>query len=405
MTTNRIRYNYVFLQEFCKGHNIILLKDYSNENINRDSIIEGKCKSDNCNEKCYKKLREFINTNSYCLNHTKENRKIKVNNTCLERYGVDSVFKSKEVRNKSKTTILEIYGVENISQNEIIKKTKKDTIKKIYGDEGLSNVIIKNKKKDSCLEKYGTEYSTQSQIVKNKVKETCLEKYGVEYASQSIIVKDKMKNTCLEKYGVEYACQSDIMKEKSKNTVVDKYGVENPFQNEYIKEKSKKTCLEKYGVEYSLQSQEIKDKGKQTCLEIYGVEHHTQNSEIMEKCSKNAYKLKDYTLPSGNIIKIQGYEHYALDELLKDGILEEDIINGCKNVPEIWYTDENGGKHRHYVDIFIPSQNRCIEVKSTWTVEKKKDCIYLKQQAGKELGYNYEIWVYNGKGEKIECYK
>ena len=56
MTTNRIRYNYVFLQEFCKEHNIILLKDYSNENINRDIIIEGKCKSDNCNEKCYKKI-------------------------------------------------------------------------------------------------------------------------------------------------------------------------------------------------------------------------------------------------------------------------------------------------------------------------------------------------------------
>jgi hypothetical protein len=29
----------------------------------------------------------------------------------------------------------------------------------------------------------------------------------------------------------------------------------------------------------------------------------------------------------------------------------------------------------------------------------------LKQKAGKELGYNYEIWVYDGKGKKIECYK
>jgi hypothetical protein len=125
----------------------------------------------------------------------------------------------------------------------------------------------------------------------------------------------------------------------------------------------------------------------------------------MEKCSKNAYKLKEYTLPSGNIIKIQGYENYALDELLQDDILEEDIINGCKNVHEIWYEDENNKKHRHYVDIFIPSQNRCIEVKSTWTAKKKKDFIFLKQQAGKELGYNYEIWIYNGKGKKIECYK
>jgi hypothetical protein len=174
-------------------------------------------------------------------------------------------------------------------------------------------------------------------------------------------------------------------------------GVRNPFQMEETRVKNKITQIEN--------KNEIRQKIKITCLEKYGVEHHTQNSEIMEKCSKNAYKLKEYILPSGNTIKIQGYENYALDELIQDGILEEDIINGCKNVPEIWYSDENNKKHRHYVDIFIPSQNRCIEVKSTWTAENKKDCIFLKQQAGKELGYNYEIWIYNGKGKKIECYK
>ena len=64
--------------------------------------------------------------------------------------------------------------------------------------------------------------------------------------------------------------------------------------------------------------------------------------------------------------------------------------------------DEAGKKHRHYVDIFIPSQNKCIEVKSTWTASKKKDNIFLKQNAGKELGYLYEIWVYDGKGNLAE---
>lgn len=50
-------------------------------------------------------------------------------------------------------------------------------------------------------------------------------------------------------------------------------------------------------------------------------------------------------------------------------------------------------------------QNKCIEVKSTWTAEKKKDCIFLKQNAAKELGYNYEIWVYNSKGVRVEKYE
>ena len=126
----------------------------------------------------------------------------------------------------------------------------------------------------------------------------------------------------------------------------------------------------------------------------------------MDKIIKQAYKLKEYTFPSGKIEEVQGYEHYALDELIiNEKIDESDIITGCKNVPTIWYNDETGKKHRHYVDIFIPSQNRCIEVKSPWTEQINKDNIFLKQQAGKELGYNYEIWVYNGKGVRVEKYE
>ena len=109
-------------------------------------------------------------------------------------------------------------------------------------------------------------------------------------------------------------------------------------------------------------------------------------------------------MQSGKILQIQGYEHFALDEL--DTLYkEDDIINGNTNVPEIWYEDEDGKKHRHYVDFFIQSKHLCIEVKSTWTAEKKKDNIFLKQNAGKALGYYYEIWVYDAKGNKVECYK
>jgi len=98
-------------------------------------------------------------------------------------------------------------------------------------------------------------------------------------------------------------------------------------------------------------------------------------------------------------------EPNALDDLLqKEFVKEKDIITASLNVPEIWYDDEEDIKHRHYVDIFIPNQNRCIEVKSTWTAEKKKDNIFLKQQAGKDLGYKYEIWVYNNKGVRVKTY-
>jgi hypothetical protein len=152
-----------------------------------------------------------------------------------------------------------------------------------------------------------------------------------------------------------------------------------------------------------MQSQEIKERTKKTCFKKYGTEHPTQNAEVSEKQSKNAYKAYDYIFPSGRIERIQGYENYMLNDLLqKEGISENDIVVKRSEVPSIWYEDETGKKRRYFVDCFIKSQNRCIEAKSTWTAAKKKDCIYLKQNALKEAGYLCEIWIYNGKGELVE---
>ena len=121
---------------------------------------------------------------------------------------------------------------------------------------------------------------------------------------------------------------------------------------------------------------------------------------------KSGFRKKEYTFPSGRIDFIQGFENIALDKLIiHEKIDESDIITGCKNVPVIWYEDNYGKKHRHYVDIFIPSQNRCIEVKSEWTFKLQEDVVFPKQEAAKQLGYNYEIWVYNSKKEKVEIYK
>jgi len=75
------------------------------------------------------------------------------------------------------------------------------------------------------------------------------------------------------------------------------------------------------------------------------------------------------------------------------------------DVPVIWYIDNEGKRHRYFVDIYIPSQKRCIEVKSTWTLEKNYDRVFMKQQAVKAVGLICNIWVYNTKGKKVETYK
>ncbi len=85
--------------------------------------------------------------------------------------------------------------------------------------------------------------------------------------------------------------------------------------------------------------------------------------------------------------------------------MDDDIIVKRSEVPVVWYEGNDGKIHRYFVDCFIKSQNRCIEAKSTWTLIKKEDNVFLKQQALKEAGYECEIWVYDSNGEKVECHK
>lgn len=216
---------------------------------------------------------------------------------------------------------------------------------------------------------------------------------------------NKARNTMILKYGVNNISQLDEIKKKKKETTFKNYGVEHNSQSQEIKSKKIKTCLEKNGVEYPQQSKEIQDKSKKTCLKNYGVEHPLQNNELMNKSINKSYSSKNFKFKSGNEIKCQGYEPFALQELINNNMDETDIITGCKNVPIIYYYDESGKKRRHYVDIYIPTQNKCIEVKSTWTIKDKKSNIFNKQKAAKDLGYEYEIWVYDKKGNKVEIFK
>ena len=270
-----------------------------------------------------------------------------------------------------------------------------------YCDLCTKNIKV-NKQKETFLKNYGVDNPNKLEEIRDKIYNTNFKIYGFKYSFCSQDVKDKIKNTMINIYGVENPTQNNIIKEKIKNTCLIKYGSKTPSGNNEIKNKMKNTMLEKYGVEYASQNKEIREKIIKTNIKKWGVENPTQNSEIAEKASNNSYQTKIYTFPSGNTIKYQGYENYALDELIDLKIDENDIINKRTDVPEIWFY-YNDKKSRHYVDIYIKSQNKCIEVKSEWYFNKDKNKIIEKQKSGKDLGYNYEIWVYDKKGNKT-CY-
>jgi hypothetical protein len=231
-----------------------------------------------------------------------------------------------------------------------------------------------------------------------KSKRTFLIKYGVEHVLQNKIIKEKAKLTFIKKYGVEHPLQSEELKQKSKNTTLERFGTEYASQSDKFRERVKNTCIKKYGVDNPNKVAEIREKIKNTCLEKYGVDNPAQSQEIMEKTQKNAKKYKDYTMPSGIIRKVQGYESFALDELVKI-YSEDDIKTDRKDIPRIKYIINDKNKY-YFPDIYIKSGNKIIEVKSTWTYKCKEDNVQEKLNATKLAGYEYEIWIYDNKGNK-----
>lgn len=381
-TKQVVRYDYNYLQQYCKENGIELLKDYSTEKVNRDTIIEAKCLTPDCEEKCIKKNREIVMYGCYCKTHTQENKLEKIKTTTFKKHGVFHNSQIQEIKIKKKETCLKNHGVEHPSQSKTIQEKMKQT----------------------SLQNWGVEYPMQNNELQNKVKETNKLNLGVEYPSQNKEVREKCKKTTLINFGVENVSQNENIKKKKEETCFKNNGVKYPSQSKEILKKQQDTMISNIGVKHALQSKEIQNKIKSDCFVKHGKEHFMQVPEIAEKSFNNSFKIKEYVLPSGTSIKYQGYENYVWDELLKT-IEEINIVTGCRNVPIILYQDTFGKEHTHFVDFFIPSQNKCIECKSTFTLSIKKDNIFLKQTAGKALGYEYEIWVYNSKGEKVECYK
>jgi hypothetical protein len=133
--------------------------------------------------------------------------------------------------------------------------------------------------------------------------------------------------------------------------------------------------------------------------ERYGCAHAMQNPEVSERQLKNTFMRKEFHFPCGETRIVQGYEPFALDELVRRGYRAEDVVTDRRDVPEVWWTSPDGSCHRYFVDIFIPAENRMIEVKSAYTAAKQGVC--EKASACRDAGFEFEIWVYDRDGTRI----
>lgn len=187
----------------------------------------------------------------------------------------------------------------------------------------------------------------------------------------------------------------------------------NPQRHKKYQEKNKEK-IQEYAKEYSKKflenecilletiyiNSKTKMKYKCVCKNEYYTTWSNFNAGYIrcrdcanENIEKNSFQFKDYILPSKKIIRIQGYENIALDELLCT-IKEDDIILSKRHMPKIEYIIKNK-KHRYYPDIWIKSVNKIIEVKSHWTYKKELIKNIKKALATRKLGYDFEFWIYD----------
>lgn len=111
------------------------------------------------------------------------------------------------------------------------------------------------------------------------------------------------------------------------------------------------------------------------------------NIEKFNKGKASCYKSKQYTLPSGDIINLQGYEPQFLDYVFENNIYkEEDFDFSTKRIS---YKFE-GKFHYYFPDFYIPKDNLIIEVKSSYILKiQGENKNKAKRDATITQGYDY----------------
>ena len=268
---------------------------------------------------------------------------------------------------RSKSTSMEIYGVDNPAKSEEIKQK-----------------IV-----DSMVKNHGVKYAQQKPEIRAKTDATSLEKYGKLRAFLLPEVFEKIRKTHKEKYGVEFPLQAQEIRDKI--TLI--YGSPNYI----ISEHCKKRMQDKYGSEYFVTSQ----KYREFMLETYGAESAMQCPELFRKAQSTSFRRKPYISPDGKTFMVLGYEGAALDEILKEEGIKTVYAGEDPEIPVFQYVGDDDKTHYYYPDIYIPEENRVIEIKSVYTYNQDPEKTLCKALKVSE-NHLFELRLYNHKKEIVE---
>jgi hypothetical protein len=322
----------------------------------------------------------IINGTLFCPDETTISRRVYFILKDITEWPLCEYCKS-SVKWHNSTTSFSKYCSSSCSANsEVTKdKLKKTNIRRRNVKNPFQCPDVKNKIKDTNLKRYGVDNPSKSEIVKLKINKSLV--------LQKDTIRQKIQKTCLDKFGYKSPFESPDILIKSKKTMTKRYGAPHAFQVTSFYDKFKLTMTKRYGAPHALQVPDIMEKKKSTCLDRYGAEYPTQNFDIHRKQLSSSFLKKPYTLPSGQIITLQGYEPLALDILLSH--YDETDIEIYPE-PVHYFFDKS---RLYYPDFYIKSTNTIIEVKSQFTYDLEKYKTNAKLQACIQQGYNIFLMI------------
>lgn len=320
----------------------------------------------------------------------------------MKKYGVKNPKQVPEINEKIKATNQQRYGSENVFASDIIKDRIKNTLIERYGtDNPMKNVEVVQKVKNTNLDRYGVDNTYQLPKVLDKIKE----KYGDDFGWGSNYFIEKSKETCKKNHDVEFYLMKPAAHERGTQKMNDLYGGRG-LGSDVIKEKMEDSLEAQYGVRHPMDSDEIRKRLKDTCMKKYGGTNVMHSAEIVDRAMTNAMKLKEAVLPSGKIVKVQGYEPLAIKWLLENGYDEDDLVLENKSIEaavgRITYQNAKGSTSRYYPDIYIPADNLIIEVKSEYTMKQNKSVNLKKRDACLKLGLDFRFMVISNTGKSFD---
>ena len=386
-------------------------KRCSNEH-NRNKISETRRLNAQKNKHRYVESKSCVNCNSIFESYKFRNRKFcsikcssistgcdvnrlsKIKDTKLKRYGDSNYVNS----SKARKTCLDRYGVDNIFKFREIK----DLIREIN------------------LQKYGVECTFQSGEIKQKIKQTVLNRYGVDNPSKAENVKDKRKKTISDKYGVDNIFKHKETMEKVYVENIKKYGKKIPVNGEELKSLMIKRLKETL---YETVVERLNNKSE--CTALFTVEEYVntdKENKYKFQCKKCCDIFYDH-IDGGHLPRclkcnpyIAGFSLHEkeivdyIKSITNDDVIENtrEVLNGLeldlyipsKNIAIeydglYWHSEKGGGKNKHYhlnkTELCKSKGIQLIHIfEDEWTY--KRDIV--KSKLKHILNYNSEKPIY-----------